>query len=79
MKYKTEGSRVYGAGTSYNLTNKITAVELCNTLNNYETALENLKQTEDKLDKIQKSIIQIQLSLGILTDDIHKLKEVMTE
>ena len=54
--YRVQGSRVYGNGESYNVTNNITA---------------------QKLDKVQKNIIQIQLSLGILTEDIHQLKETL--
>lgn len=76
-EYKLEGSRVYGFGKSYNCTNVVTAKDLQCTLNSYEKALADLKTAEQKLDSIQKSIIQIQLSLGILSDDIHKLKEVM--
>lgn len=75
--YKIQGSRVFGQGRSYNCTNIVTAKDLQCTLNSYEKTLADLKTAEQKLDSIQKSIIQIQLSLGILSDDIHKLKEVM--
>lgn len=78
-EWKIQGSRVYGYGKSYNCTNKVTATDLYNTLTIYEETVKNLNNAENKLDRIQKSIIQIQMSLSILSDDIHKLKEVMTE
>ena len=39
QKWHIQGSRVYGDGWSYNLTNRTDAVQLCTTLNNYEIRL----------------------------------------
>ena len=74
-----QGSRVYskGEGKSYNCTNKITANDLYNTLTTYETTHTLNKNIEQQYDKITKQIIQIQLSLGILTEEIQKLKTTM--
>lgn len=73
--YKTEGSRVYGQGNSYNCTNIVTAKELCTQLNNYETIKKQTLKTEQKLDKIQKGVIQLQMTLKILQSDLDKIKK----
>ena len=80
-EWKKDNSRVYGNGQSYNLTNKITATELQNTLNTYEHQIQqykNIKQQhteiEAKLDKIQKTIIQLQLTAGIMTEELQRLQ-----
>ena len=75
--YQVQGSRVYGNGESYNVTNRITAENLCKTLNCYEKTSKEYKEITEKLDKLNKQVIQIQLSLGILTDDINTLKETL--
>ena len=75
--YKCQGSRVFGQGYSYNLTNKIDAERLCSTLNNYEQNLQLEQNISKQYDKITKEIIQIQLTLGILNDDINKIKETI--
>ena len=75
--YSTEGSRVYGMGTSYNCTNVITAKELCNRLNQYEHDINLEKNITEQYDRLTKQIIQIQLTLGILNDDINKIKETI--
>jgi peptidoglycan hydrolase CwlO-like protein len=74
-----QGSRVYskGAGKSYNCINKITANDLYNTLTTYENTHTLNKNIEEQYDRITKQIIQIQLSLGILTEEIQKLKTTM--
>ena len=76
-EWQIQGSRVYGQGKSYNCTNKITAKDLYNTLTTYETTHNLNKNIEQQYDKITKQIIQIQLSLGILTEEIQKLKTTM--
>ena len=78
-EWKIQGSRVYskGEGKSYNCTNKITANDLYNTLTTYETTHTLNKNIEQQYDRITKQIIQIQLSLGILTEEIQKLKTTM--
>ena len=78
-EWQIQGSRVYskGEGKSYNCTNKITATELYNTLTTYENTHNLNKNIEEQYDHITKQIIQIQLSLGILTEEIQKLKTTM--
>ena len=78
-EWQIQGRRVYskGEGKSYNCTNKITANDLYNTLTTYETTHTLNKNIEQQYDKITKQIIQIQLSLGILTEEIQKLKTTM--
>jgi len=78
--YKVQGSRVYGQGYSYNLTSKIDAEQLHKTLTNYEKEITNLQlqqNTSEQFDRITKQVIQIQLTLGILDNDIKKLKKVV--
>ena len=67
-KYKAEGSRVYGNGYSYNLTSKIDAERLSNTLNNYE-------KNQIKNTTIQKQLKIIKMDLEILKHDINILKD----
>ena len=80
--YQIQGSRVYGQGMSINCTNKITALQLQSTLNQYETTIQHYKQTqqqyteiETKLDRIQKTIIQLQLTAGIMNEELKKLHQ----
>lgn len=73
--YKIEGSRVYGQGQSYNCTNRITAEQLCNTLNQYYNTQEIIQQ----YDKINKQLIQINLTLGILTEELHTLNKMVKQ
>ena len=73
IEWKIQGSRVYGNGQSYNCTNKITAEQLHNTLTTYEKTVELNKNIEQQFDKIQKQLIQTNLSLNILKDDMEKL------
>ena len=77
-KWKIQGSRVYGNGQSYNCTNKITAEQLCNTLNNYENTTRLNKNIDQQYDRIQKQLIQTTMTLKILDEDIKKLKEAIT-
>lgn len=73
--YKIEGSRVYGQGQSYNCTNRITAEQLCQTLNQYYNTQEIIQQ----YDKINKQLIQINLTLGILTEELHTLNKMVKQ
>ena len=73
--YKIQGSRVYGNGQSFNCTNKVTAQDLCNTLNQYEKCTIEYAAIEKKLDKIQKTIISLQMSCSIMTTELQKLHE----
>ena len=75
--YKTQGSRVYGDGASYNCTNNITAKELCNKLNNLTEIRNTTQKTEKQLDTITRQIIQMKLSINTLGEEITTLKELM--
>ena len=75
--YKTQGSRVYGDGASYNCTNNITAKELCQKLNNLTEIRNTTQKTEKQLDTITKQIIQMKLSINTLGEEITTLKELM--
>ena len=77
--YKCQGSSVYGAGKRYNLTNNVTAVELCNTLNNLTAIQDSNNNINDKLDKITRQIIQLKLSINTLDEEVKTLHELMTK
>lgn len=77
MTWKRENSRVYGHGQSFNCSNQVTAADLCGILNNYDKIAETAKRTEKQLDKIQRSVIQMQMDLSILTNDMNTLKEAL--
>ena len=79
IQWERNGTRVYSQGTghSYNCINIATAKTLHQTLTTYETTHTLNKNIEQQYDKITKQIIQIQLSLGILTEEIQKLKTTM--
>lgn len=74
-KWNIQGSRVHGNGKSYNVNNKITALELCNTLNTYENTLKLHKNIETQYDSITKQLIQIKLSIGTLQEEVQSLEE----
>ena len=75
--YKVQGASVYGAGKRFNVTNNVTAVELCNTLNQL-TAIQNTNTNIDnKLDKITKQIIQMKLSINTLDEEVKTLNELL--
>ena len=67
-KWNIQGSRVYGNGRSYNCTNKVTAIDLCNLLNGYENEI----QLNNTIGKDLKIII---MDLKILKHDIKKVME----
>ena len=72
--YKVQGSRVYKQGEhSYNLNNKHDATKLCETLNHYEEISRLNKNIDKQFDKVTRELIQVKMSLSILTDDINKL------
>lgn len=67
-QYNIQGSRVYGKGWSYNLTNKTDAVHLCERLNTYELTTNNtndkqLKQIHKKLENIELTLNEIKEAL----------------
>ena len=75
--YKVQGSSVYGNGARYNVTNNITATELCNTLNNLTQTIELYENNTAQFDKITKQIVQIQMTLQILESEITNLSEMV--
>ena len=77
--YKTQGSRVYGEGQSYNCSNIVTAEQLCQTLNKYHTTKEIITQTSTQYEKLNKQLIQINMTLGILTEELHQLNEMVKQ
>ena len=62
---------------SYNFNNRKTAEQLNKTLNEYEKAHDIIKETEMKLDKVEKEIIKAQMSLSILQEDINNVKRAI--
>ena len=71
-------------GYSYNLLSKIDAENLYHrlqqqqkTINTLETVQQQNKEVEEKLDKITKQIIHIQMTTSILTDEINRLHEAL--
>ena len=77
--YSTKGSLVKGQGYSYNLTSKIDAERLCNTLNQYEHDLQIQTNTNTKLDKIEKQIIALQMDISNVQDTLNNIKEVLKQ
>ena len=75
--YKTEGSRVYGNGKSYNCTNIITAKELCCTLNQYEKDIQLTQNTTEQYDKLNQQIIALQMDVSNVQDTLNKIKETI--
>ena len=77
-KWNIKHSRVYGQGMSYNLTNKVTAEKLYNTLNGYETQINNLEsqiQTTQNIKDINKQLKAVLMGLEVLKHDITVLKD----
>ena len=68
QKWRVQGSRVYGEGKSFQCTNKINAIDLCNLLN-----------TTTSYDRLNKQLIQINLTLGILTEELHTLNKMVKQ
>jgi hypothetical protein len=63
---------------SYNLNNKHDAQQLAKTLNTTYNTLQHYKNIEKQHDKITKTIIQLKLTINILSDEINNLQEMMT-
>ena len=74
-EWKLNGTTVKGNGTSYNCINKVTAKELCTLLNRYEQTKVQYDNIDKKLDRIQKTVIQLQLTSGIMQEELRKLHE----
>lgn len=59
---------------SYNMTSKIDAENLYNTLNTYHKTHTLNKNIEEQYDNITKQIIQLKLSISILTEEVQTLE-----
>ena len=77
--YKVQGSRVYGEGQSYNCINIVTAEQLCSTLNKYYSTKELINNTSTQYDKLNKQLIQINMTLKVLEDEINTLSELVKQ
>ena len=75
--YKCTGSSVYGNGKRFNVTNNVTAAELCNTLNHLTTIQKTNTNIDNKLDKITRQIIQMKLSINTLDEEVKTLNELI--
>ena len=64
---------------AYNLTSKHDAKILCQTLNQSYTILDTYRNIETQYDNITKQIIQLKLTVNILSDEINHLQEVIQE
>ena len=64
---------------SYNMTSKIDAENLYNTLTTYHKIHILNKNIETQYDNITKQIIQLKLTVNILSDEINHLQEVIQE
>lgn len=65
---------------SYNLTSRIDAETLCQTLTNYENKIQTLHsqiQTENNLEKLRQQAIALQMDLKVVQEDLNKIKELL--
>ena len=76
-EWKITDNRVHGNGQSYPCNNRITAEQLQKTLNDYENIKTEHHETEQKLDKIQRILIQLQMTTQIQTHELETLKEAL--
>ena len=73
-EWHRQQSRVYGGGQSYNCTNIATAKTLHETLTTYEKTYILNRNIEEQYDRITKQIIQLKLSISILTEEVQSLE-----
>ena len=59
---------------SYNMTSRIDAENLYNTLNTYHKTQTLNQNIEKQYDQITKQIIQLKLTINILSDEIKQLE-----
>lgn len=65
---------------SYNMTSRIDAETLYNTLNQYETQIHELQneiQTTENLQKIRQQVIALQMDIKQCQHDLDKIKELL--
>ena len=78
MKYTVNKRGIYYSVGRYRLDNRQDAQHLCDTLNQLTEATQTSTDTEQKLDHIQKKIIQLQMSVAIISEELEALhKEVI--
>ena len=78
MSYEVKKRGIYFSVGRYRLDNKRDAEHLAKTLNQLTEANNKSNTTEEKIDKIQKKIIQLQMSISIISDELEQLhKEVI--
>lgn len=78
MKYTVTKRGIYFSVGRYRLDNRQDAQHLCDTLNQLTEATTNSANTDKKLDTIQKKVIQLQMSISIISDELEALhKEVI--
>ena len=79
MKPYTVNKRgIYYSVGRYRLDNKQDAQHLCDTLNQLTEATNNSADTNKKLDLIQKKVIQLQMSVAIISEELEALhKELL--
>ena len=79
MSYEVKKRNIYYCVGRYRLDNKQDAEHLCQTLNKLTEATQTTNETDKKLDKIQKKVIQLQLTAGIMVEELDQLhKELIT-
>ena len=62
---------------SYLINSRKTAEQLQQTLTDYENIKTEYHETEKKLDKIQRILIQLQMTTQIQTHELETLKEAL--
>ena len=78
-KYTVTKKSIYYTVGRYRLDNKHDAEHLAKTLNTLTEASTTNNDTDKKLDKIQKKVIQLQLTAGIMSEELDQLhKELIT-
>ena len=78
MKYEVNKRGIYYSVGRYRLDNRQDAQHLCDTLNQLTEATNNSADTNKKLDLIQKKVIQLQMSVAIISEELEALhKEVI--
>lgn len=60
---------------SYNINNKHSAEQLNRTLTNYETIKKQTEKTEQILDRVQKQIIRMQMTVSTLKDEMDQIRQ----
>ena len=75
MTYEVKKRGIYFTVGRYRLDNRQDAEHLCQTLNKLTEATTTNTDIDKKLDTIQKKVIQLQLTTGILTEELDQLHQ----